>query len=98
MTERDKLIYGYLTKQGINCSLSGYSFLVTAISYVLDNPGASANDFTAYTASHHNTTSLRVKGSMRYALKSSKNVLATQKPKEFVYTAVRSLRESTKIQ
>lgn len=87
MTQKEKLIYDYLDKQNMNCSLSGYRFLVTCISFVLEHPDASVNEFLAYAASYHNTSSKKVRSAIRYALESRQCVSGTITTKEFVHSA-----------
>lgn len=93
MNDMEHNISNYLTKQGVSCSLEGYHYLVTAISFALSDPTATLIKITEHTARVHETSPAKVKSAMRYALQNGKHVFGSHKTKEFICTAAISLKK-----
>lgn len=87
MTTQEKSIHIYLEKQGLNCSISGYNYLITAILYTLDNPWVSLQETYAYIATRHDASVSQVRRAIGYILKDTKIT-----PKKFIRSATLAVK------
>lgn len=67
--QKELLIYEYLKDKGLDISLTGFGYLVTAISYVIEHPCTSRKEVCEKVAAHHNANPKGVSASMDYALR-----------------------------
>lgn len=73
--QEELIIYEYLKNKGLDISLTGFNYLVTAISYINEYPCATRKEICEQVAAHYNANPKGVSASMDYALRDGKKPL-----------------------
>lgn len=83
-------IFTYLDDRGISRSLTGYSYLVDAICFMMEHPASKMTDVYGFLSDSTEIPSEKIQGCIRYALICSTSPCA-KRPREFVKNACYTL-------